>query len=106
MKAEYENQGLHQWTTAKVRAVCKLFHCKLEELCALVGVFNAGTIALAKMRNHWPMSMTIQWDRMVRLKLGAQGLDPQSAYAAKFLNWKDGPAPEPETLGCNEEAAA
>jgi hypothetical protein len=89
LRYEYEKAGLHQWTNAKVFQVAQIFHCTLPELCALAGEFRMDAIARHRSNNRWPMCLTIQWDKLVKFKLGLRGVHVQDALAAKGLVWEN-----------------
>jgi len=89
LRYEYEKQGLHKWTNAKVYQVAQIFHCTLQELCALAGEFRNEAIARYRSKNLWPMSLTIQFDKLVKFKVGLNEVHVQDALAAKGLVWRE-----------------
>jgi len=87
LRYEFEKAGLDKWTNAKVFQVCQIFRCTLPELCALAGEFRNGVIARYRSNNKWPLYLTIQWDKLVKFKLGLREVHVQDALAAKGLVW-------------------
>ncbi len=71
--------------------VAKIFHCTVPELCAIAGEFNNNTIRNYKKEDHWPMHLTIQWNKLLRFKFGHSGPSLQEQAAAKYLNWEQYP---------------
>jgi hypothetical protein len=89
LRYEYEKAGLHQWSNAKVYQCCQIFRCTLPELCALAGLFDPVAITRYRSRNLWPIYLTIQFDKLVKFKLGMREVHVQDALAAKGLVWDE-----------------
>jgi len=89
LKFEYEKDGLHRWTSRRVWTVAKIFHCTVPELCAIAGEFDTERIARYEKSGEWPMTLTLQWAKMLRFRFKQLGPDIQDQAAAKYLNWTD-----------------
>jgi hypothetical protein len=87
LKWEYEKANLHLWTNAKICQVASIFRCTVHELCAVAGLFDRKEIARHLKENKWPLYLAIQFDKLVKFKLGLRDVHVQDALAAKGLVW-------------------
>lgn len=99
LRWEYERQELHRWDNAKVFKTARLFHCTVPELCAVAGEFDPRTIVALLKSQRWPMTMTIQWNKMLRARTGMRTPDSQDMAAAKHLDWESPEEPALEIAG-------
>jgi hypothetical protein len=94
IRFHYKAAGLDQWDNAKVRELSRLMRCSVRELCAWAGQFEPSMISIYARNNHWPMTLTVQWNRLLQFKLGQFGL--QDAMAAKTFKLANEPRNEEE----------
>lgn len=98
----YERAGLHTWNNNRVAALCRALNKTIWVLCAEAGVFttkydkehdlcriwiNRACIHAAWESNHWPVWMTLHFDRFERYVK-----TQQMAPGASLLGVADGAA--------------
>jgi hypothetical protein len=89
VRFEYEKQHLHDWDNERVYRLCRLFHCTVHELCAIAGEFENQLVARYLRTQYWPMTLTVQWNKLLRARMGMRVPDSQDMLAAKYLKWKE-----------------
>ncbi len=96
--AEYQRLGLDTWTNKRVFTVARMFHCTVPELCAVAGEFDQEAIRryLNDQWHHWPMTLTLQWNKLARARAGMREPDAQDIGVARNLNWSLPPLPLPK----------
>lgn len=91
IRLDYELKGLLTWNNDRMQRVAQLFHCTVEDLCAVAGLFDSRSITEFRKNDRWPAYIAVQLDNLVRARAGLRGPTHQHLFQSKILAWQDSP---------------
>ena len=85
-KYVFERDGLFEWDNNSLLRLCNLLRCRVEDLCAHAGMFDREFIRECIGKNSWPPFLSVQWQRLLKFKIGVRAPDRQEALAVKMFD--------------------